>query len=325
MASMTASKDQVSQGIVWKLAKVGVLLGSALTVAACSFMKSAECSSNDTQDLIASIVSDKLKEKMGLGAHLGFTQEDIDKARSTIELELKNIRTLGGEKGAGGFTCEGSLVVNLNQEQIEVASLPVTDFDPRRSLIGYTDFSGQGFDGKTLTMPIAYGVQQTDDGDRLYGEISNLDNGFLIAYVNLAMQAIKNAKAREASEQVAPASASATQEAEAPPPVSSVVPTSVEPEPAPVSTAPVEIRPSFSCGKASTNAEKLICSDAELASLDVTLSQTYKAHLASSSDKTATKKEQVAWIKSLNSACSDVECMKAEYQKRISVLSPTAQ
>lgn len=313
----------LNKGSMLKSVKVGILVGGALAVSACSFFKSAECGSSDTKELVVSIASDKINKIMSYTGYLGFTKEDIAAAAAQVGLEINGIRTIGGGKDAGGFICEGNLTANLSPEQIEVASLPVTDWDPRRSLIGYNNFSNQGFDGKTLTTPISYQVQETDDGDQIHAELSSVDDAFINAYVTLVLQTVKNAKVKKPPVEAATA-ATASQELAPPTAVSSVEPTSVEPEPAPVSVAPAEIRPSFNCEKASSNAEKLVCSDAELASLDVSLSAAYKQHLSVSADRAASKKAQVAWIKALNTACSDVACMKTEYQSRIDTLTAPA-
>lgn len=310
----------LNKGSMLKSVKVGILMGGVLALSACSFFKSAECGTSDTKELVASIISDKVKEKLAYGSYLGLSKDDIAAATAQVALEINTIRTLGGGKDAGGFVCEGSLTANLNQDQIDTASLRVTDGDPKRSLIGYNNFSKQGFDGKKLTTSISYRVQKTDDGDSLYAEITDVDNDFLNAYANLVLQAVKNARPT-APEQAPPASAPVYQEPAQEMTESSDASAAIETEEAPVIATPAEIRPSFNCAKASTNAEKLVCSDAELASLDVSLSAAYKQHLSNSGDRTASKKEQVAWIKSLNATCSDVECMKDEYQKRINVLS----
>lgn len=318
----------LKKGSMLKSVKVGILMGGVLTLSACSFFKSAECGSTDTRELVVSIISDKVKEGLAYGVNAGLSQEDIAAAAAQIALEINTIRTIGGGKDVGGFVCEGNLTANLNQDQIETASLRVADGDSRRRITGYGDFAKYGFDGNTLSTPISYNVQKTDDGSGLYAEVTDMNTSFIMAYASLALQAVKNAKVRDlAAEKASLAPAVASQELGPPAAVSSVEPSSVgaEPDPAPVSAAPAEIRPSFNCEKASSSAEKLICSDAELASLDVSLAEAYKQHLAVSADKAASKKAQVAWIKDLNSTCSDVDCMKAEYQARISVLSGAVQ
>ena len=79
--------------------------------------------------------------------------------------------------------------------------------------------------------------------------------------------------------------------------------------------------PSFDCSKASTGAERMICSNSDLAQADVQLAQAYKAGLSKSADKAAFKKEQGAWIRNQRDACSDAAAMLQVYQDRISQIS----
>lgn len=79
--------------------------------------------------------------------------------------------------------------------------------------------------------------------------------------------------------------------------------------------------PSFDCAKASTGAERMICSNKDLAQADVQLAQVYKAALSISSNKAAFKKEQGTWIRNQRDACSDAAAMLQVYQDRISQLS----
>jgi len=79
--------------------------------------------------------------------------------------------------------------------------------------------------------------------------------------------------------------------------------------------------PSFDCAKASTGAERMICSNKDLAQADVQLAQVYKATLSKSSNKAAFKKEQGAWIRNQRDACSDAAALLQVYQDRISQLS----
>lgn len=77
--------------------------------------------------------------------------------------------------------------------------------------------------------------------------------------------------------------------------------------------------PSFDCAKASSQQEKLVCSDRELSKLDVQLSQAYTKAKDKSADVNALKKTQIDWIKS-SRACSDKACLVDSYKKRISEL-----
>jgi hypothetical protein len=82
-----------------------------------------------------------------------------------------------------------------------------------------------------------------------------------------------------------------------------------------------QISPSFNCAKASTKAERLICSNNELAGYDVQLAKLYKTVMATTTDKTALKTEQRNWNKNVRDACADVICMLHEYNIRIRQLS----
>jgi len=79
--------------------------------------------------------------------------------------------------------------------------------------------------------------------------------------------------------------------------------------------------PSFDCGKVSSGAERLICSNRELSAADVKLAQLYRIALNGSSNKDVVKREQISWLKTERGACSDVECMLKAYQNRIAQLS----
>lgn len=78
--------------------------------------------------------------------------------------------------------------------------------------------------------------------------------------------------------------------------------------------------PSFDCAAATTTVEQFICSDAELASLDVELLQIYRRVAAASADKDGLKKSQRIWMKQRN-ACDTVECVGEAYRNRIAALS----
>jgi len=79
--------------------------------------------------------------------------------------------------------------------------------------------------------------------------------------------------------------------------------------------------PSFNCGKASTNAERLICSSQELCQVDVQLAQAYKAARKNAADKESVKREQIEWLKTQRDVCSDTTSMLQAYQTRIAQLS----
>lgn len=103
----------------------------------------------------------------------------------------------------------------------------------------------------------------------------------------------------------------------------------IEPTPTPVTDAVIQQpqvspqltwAPSFDCAKVSTGTERLICSNKELAEVDVKLSQVYREAFNSSPDKQALQREQNSWRKNERDACVDVDCIAMTYQQRISQL-----
>ena len=87
------------------------------------------------------------------------------------------------------------------------------------------------------------------------------------------------------------------------------------------STPNQNIQASFDCAKASTRVEKLICSDEELASLDIELANAY-ANARNSLDaagKKALLSEQRKWIEAYNQ-CDDKPCVLHNMQIRIKTL-----
>lgn len=90
------------------------------------------------------------------------------------------------------------------------------------------------------------------------------------------------------------------------------------------SPASEQVKPSFDCAKASTNAEKLVCSDNELANLDNELSKAYTnaRNLLDNAGKKELTSEQKAWLETHNQ-CADKECVKQSLQKRIELLKST--
>jgi len=105
------------------------------------------------------------------------------------------------------------------------------------------------------------------------------------------------------------------------------------PTPLPTATAPVaetapeaappraKIPPTFNCDKAGTNAEKLICSSDELASLDREMARAYR-QLSSVAVKRREllQTEQSRWRLSVRDGCPDEACMSRVMRQRIVVL-----
>jgi uncharacterized protein YecT (DUF1311 family) len=76
---------------------------------------------------------------------------------------------------------------------------------------------------------------------------------------------------------------------------------------------------SFDCTKASSLAEKVICSDRELSDLDDSLSLSYRNALANFDDASEIKVSQRNWLRKRN-LCKDKACLKQAYVQRLNEL-----
>jgi uncharacterized protein len=92
-----------------------------------------------------------------------------------------------------------------------------------------------------------------------------------------------------------------------------------------MSQSALAAKASFTCNAHSGQAEKLICSNPELAELDVSLANLYRVLMKSlpHAEQQALKTEQRGWIEGRN-ACSKAAdpkvCLKEEYHARINEL-----
>ena len=121
-------------------------------------------------------------------------------------------------------------------------------------------------------------------------------------------QLLKNVESHQAPSTVAPASASPETQTK----------TNQTP---PINPTTQVANPSFDCTKASTNAEHLICSNADLVAADVEMVQIYKNVLNKTIDKNTLKQEQKQWRKNQRDACNDVACMLKVYKDHTNQLS----
>jgi uncharacterized protein len=77
---------------------------------------------------------------------------------------------------------------------------------------------------------------------------------------------------------------------------------------------------SFDCDKATSEAEKLICSDDEMSKLDESLGKAYLKALKRTLFKKQMSESQKQWLKNKRNVCSHAECIKKAYEARIKEL-----
>lgn len=81
------------------------------------------------------------------------------------------------------------------------------------------------------------------------------------------------------------------------------------------------VKPSFNCDKASTNVEKSICNDSNLAKLDIKIAMAYeKAIRTNRINSESIKNSQKSWLK-VRDNCLDVECISKSYETRYQELA----
>lgn len=73
--------------------------------------------------------------------------------------------------------------------------------------------------------------------------------------------------------------------------------------------------PAFSCEKAASDVERLICTYKELAVMDSQVSRLVKSADAN------TKNVQKVWLKEVRDVCNDLSCLRSAYQSRIETLT----
>lgn len=76
--------------------------------------------------------------------------------------------------------------------------------------------------------------------------------------------------------------------------------------------------PSFDCGKAGTDAERMVCTDPDIAKLDVTMAR--QVHSSAAVDATVTG-AQKNWLHTVRDACTDITCVRNAYQQRLDELN----
>lgn len=90
--------------------------------------------------------------------------------------------------------------------------------------------------------------------------------------------------------------------------------------------AELVISPSFDCSKADKWYEKAICSDAELATLDLQMAQLFKKLKNNSgADAKIISSSQIDWRNKVRNVCPDRDCLVTSYTERIKQLQTAAQ
>lgn len=270
-----------------KILSIALMAAIVSAISGCS--KVPECSDADSISVVTGIAKDEADKKAWLIK--GFFGVEPSEVLGKVEFSLDTIRTSSKEEGVKKSVCEASLVGKA---------------------IG---------SDKKMEAPIRYSVQVTDDGKHIYAEIMDGDiKGVVEGVLDLAI-----AEAKRDAERAAATTSNAVDSTDIafPQPASQEASQQTPQEVGQQSVGPIVA--GFDCSKASSPAEKLICSDREVASLDLRLTRAYKELLQIYPDKSKLKSEQVTWIREKRNMCSSVDCMKAIYQERVDDLESAGQ
>lgn len=225
-------------------------------------------------------------------------RESIDAAQAAFaaqvaQLGLSAIRTVSRDEKLQLSVCRAMLTM----------AVPVGTLDRiaknliLAAAIGAGGWRNEGT-GLIFASDVEYSAQPTDDGQHVFVELGNADPiiqgaGLLaIAASVTARESVPAATALPAAN-LLPAQGVAGRDG-----------------------------PSFDCGKASAPAERMICAEPQLASVDAQLAAQYKKALQSAGDRgPAIKEQQRQWLSSRRNSCQDSDCMLAAYKERLSELS----
>lgn len=80
----------------------------------------------------------------------------------------------------------------------------------------------------------------------------------------------------------------------------------------------------FDCARASTNIERLICTDPELSNLDEQMDTVYGRAIALEPKSGKLRSEQRKWLQEVRNKCADPNCLKKVYESRLATLEAVA-
>ena len=74
------------------------------------------------------------------------------------------------------------------------------------------------------------------------------------------------------------------------------------------------------CGRAKSNAEKMLCSNPRLAQADQRMALAYRTAIRQGGDPKLLMETQRTWIEESRDLCNDADCMLKAYEERIAQL-----
>lgn len=166
-----------------------------LALSSCSQlgMSSTECGSDDSKQLVISVIQDELNKKslarLKDMLNEGVTGVDLSKVRALnqqITFSLDDVRTNHNDAQSKKKLCVAVLNAKLNPNMLNEAnsSRAMIDENTIQDFALMTDIP---FEQSKLSYNLEYSVQPTDDGKKIYAEVSNAN-----VAVNFLQQVIED-------------------------------------------------------------------------------------------------------------------------------------
>lgn len=87
-----------------------------------------------------------------------------------------------------------------------------------------------------------------------------------------------------------------------------------------VLAAPVAAPSAVDCSRATSNAEKMLCSNSRLALADERMAYAFREAIRRGADPAALMQSQRRWTAEIRDTCNEVECMLKAYENRTAEL-----
>lgn len=181
-----------------------VLAPIALVIAGCS--KAPNCSSADSTSVIKQIIDDQAKK---YAAQISPTPDSV---MAHVNFALDTIRTTAHDDTTGKYTCAATLSSVITDDEKKVVNN-----NSDASYMLKKAVQGLSFDGTTMSAPITYAVQLTDDKKSVYGEVEGGVTdlvGSRVMVANIVDSVTKKASTGAAAPQPALATVPAQQSAD---------------------------------------------------------------------------------------------------------------
>ena len=191
-----------------------VVAMAALAVVGCGKQKST-CSGTDELDVLKTSVMDEAEQALTNEKHddgsAVFNGASVRATLSKMSIAFENVRTAKEDPNSTKVFCEGSMKIVVPPEQLQSA-------EEGRKLAGFgtvaalASTSAMEQEANAFTKSIEYSAQPTDDGEKVYAELTDANSiaefmsemvGSSLLKPMLEARKLEEAKAAEAADQAA--------------------------------------------------------------------------------------------------------------------------